>query len=341
VLLAITRFLRGETRAPTLCLYAGAAIVAIYCHATAVFFIAACNIAVFYALLQQRHALMRWIAVNAVVAVVAIPELIGMLEQARNGSGIAWIPPFSPLDAVRSFSALISGGATPVKFPGAALALAVLLVVGASVLATPPDRRAATVIIAIPAIFSLLIGTASLFQPIFIARVFCWLDLPFSLAIAYAVTSRSRLRSVALATVVATMAIGLGYQIRSATNEPWRSLLHGINPELARADHVVLAPLTDPTAFAYYAPNIRPLETWDVGLRGSVENDYMPKRMGVRVVPSKQIVNDIRRGETTWLILRTPDLRYVQPLLDQLPPPRIDIERTCGAKIMCLAAMAW
>ena len=342
VLLAIARILRGDTGRLTLLLYAGAAIVAIYCHATAVFFIAACNMVVLAYLLATRSpALRSWIVLNALVAVAAIPELIGMFVQGRTGSGITWIPPFGPLDVVRSFSAVVSGVTTPTKFPGAELSFAVLLSVAAAILIAPPDRRAAAVTIAIPATFTVLIGLLSVLRSIFIARVFCWIDLPLALLIAHAIASAPRARIAVLATVVVTMVTGLGYQVWYAKNEPWRSLLHEITPDLARADLVVLAPLTDPTAFAYYAPKIAPLETWNVGLHDSVENVYMPRRMGVRVLSPEQIIESVRRRQDVWLIMRTPDLPYVKPLLDQLPPPRVNIERTCGAKIMCLAAMAW
>jgi len=135
--------------------------------------------------------------------------------------------------------------------------------------------------------------------------------------------------------------VGLGYQCTTATNEPWRELLQQLRPDLDRADQVVLAPLTDPTAFAYYAPGLAHLATWDIGLRGTVETDAMPRRMGVPSITRAQIVEAIRSGRSVWLFLRTPDLAQVTPLLEELPPPRVEIERYCGGKSMCLAAMAW
>src|SRR5690348_3285272 len=49
-LLAVAWFLRGDMRQRVLWLYGISAVIAIYCHATAAFFIAACNIAVIAAI---------------------------------------------------------------------------------------------------------------------------------------------------------------------------------------------------------------------------------------------------------------------------------------------------
>jgi mannosyltransferase len=344
VLLAIARFLRGERRGPTLLLYGVGAVIGIYCHATAAFFIAACNIVVVaYILtdpsLNRLTVLLQWIGTNTVVAIIAIPEFIGMLT--LGGKGVEWNSPFGPGDVVRSLSSLVSGMATPVRLPGVELTLAVLLSATACVIESPPRRPAFATIIAIPLLFTALIAVASLVYPIFFARVLFWLGIPLAVVIADAITKPSRLRTVLQIAVLLTGVIGVGYQFSAATNEPFRELLEELRPELAQADHVVLAPLTDPTAFAYYAPEITRLESWDIGPRDTIENDAMRWRMGVQVVTLEHTIHAIRSGQSVWLVLRMIDRTYVTPLLAQLPPPRIDIERDCGRKFICLAAMAW
>ncbi len=344
-LLAIARFLRGDMRGRVLLLYCAGTIVGIYCHATAAFFIGACNIVVIYAVLSDARteryaALTRWIGANAIVGFAALPELVSMLMQGRDDASLRWIAPFEPLDVVRAFSSLVSGVSTPVKLPGAELTTALLLLLAACFVATRPGRRAAAVIVGIPAAFAALLAVASLIEPVFLARALCWMGIPLAVALGHALVTPTRLRPVLLAVAVLTSATGLGYEFMLAHKEPWRALLREIEADLVRADHVILAPFTGPTAFAYYAPAVTHLESWDIGPQGTVEFDELPQRLGVQRVPRDQIVRDIRSGARVWLILRTPDLPYVSNLLADVAPPRIDIRRSCG-KVICLAAISW
>jgi 4-amino-4-deoxy-L-arabinose transferase-like glycosyltransferase len=344
-LLAVARFLRGDQRARNLWLYGLGGFAAVYCHATATFFLAACNIAVLLYLtylpaVDRRDALRRWIIANVLLALVCLPEGYAMLLQGRSGAGIQWIGPFQPVDVVRSFTSLVTGVETPVKQPGAELTLLLLLALAACVVSAWPGRRAACVLIAIPVIFCLLIAAASLLHTIFIARVFCWLGIPLALLVAHGLVIPSWPRPVLWCIVLLTGVIGLYYQFTSEQKEPWRDLFAQIEPDLARADHVVLAPLTDPTAFAYYTPALTNLQLLPAPPTGNIENDQMPDRMGIRRTTRDAVVRDIRTGQHVWLILRTPDLPYVTSLLAELPPPKRDIERQCG-KVMCLAALSW
>jgi mannosyltransferase len=344
-LLAIARFLGGEMRQRVLWLYGIGAIVALYCHATAAFFITACGLAVIIAILSdrridQRAALTRWIVTNALVALVAMPELFAMLQQGRTGAGVQWIPPFRPVDVVRALSPVIAGTATPDKFPGTELSFLLVAGITGSLFITRPPQRVLVTLVGIPVLFIALIATASLFQPIFISRVFCWLGIPLALLLANAVAARSILRPLLIAFAVITCITGLGYQFGAPQKEPWREVFNQIGPQLAQADAIVLAPMTDPTAFAYYAPYLGHLRLWDMGPKGNVENDQLPGRMGVQRMTRTQLVDAIRSGENVWLILRTPDLPYVSSLLETVPPPRVETVRSCG-KALCIAALSW
>lgn len=131
VLLAVARLLRRDLRYRVLCLYGTGAITALYCHATAVIFIAACNIVVIGAILSDRQfnrsvALTRWIIVNALVGLAAVPELVAIVVMGRGGIGIEWIPPFRPVHLIRALSPVIVGTSTPDRFPGAELSLLLL-----------------------------------------------------------------------------------------------------------------------------------------------------------------------------------------------------------------------
>lgn len=344
-LLAVAQFLRGDVRQRVLFLYATGAIVGLYCHATTVFFIAACNIVVIGTILggsgvDRRFALIRWIVANALVGLVTFPELVAILMMGSTGSGVAWIPPFRPVHVIRALSPVIVGTATPDKFPGAELSLLLLACLAGATIAARPTRRVGLVLVGIPATFVVLIALVSLYHSIFIARVFCWLGIPLALLMAHALATPSRLRAVLAAVAAIVCVTGLGYQLAAPQKEPWREVLTQLGPELTRADHVVLAPLTDPTPFAYYAPYLTHLQMWDAGPHDNVENGAMPARMGVRWTTREHLIADIRSGADIWLVLRTPDQPNVDALLADVPPPGRRLERLCG-KVVCIAALSW
>jgi hypothetical protein len=164
--------------------------------------------------------------------------------------------------------------------------------------------------------------------------------LVVALLLAYGLAMRSPVRPLLIAMAVVTCITGLAYQFTSAHKEPWRDLLAQIGPQLARADDVVLAPMTDPTAFAYYAPYLTHLWMWNAGPQDNVENNNMTHRLDVQRMTREQLISDIRSGEDVWLILRTPDLPYVRSLLANVPSPRVRIERSCD-DVPCIAALSW
>jgi mannosyltransferase len=344
-LLAISRFLRGDMRPRVLWLYGFSTIIGLYCHATIAFFIAACNVGVIVAILSdrqidRRQALTRWIVTNCMVGVAAIPEMAAMMHQGRSGSGLAWIPPFRLVDVARALSPVVSGTATPVRFPGAELALLLVAGIAGALVVTRLGRRAWTVLVAIPGLFVVQIAIASLIQPIFIARVFCWLGIPLALVLAHVLVTRSRIRLLLAPVAVAACVVGLYYQFTEPQKEPWREVFDEIGPELASADHVVLAPMTDPTAPAYYAPYLTRLQAWDASPHGSVEHDDMPRRMGVQRISREHLVSEIESGADVWMILGATALPYVSSLLEDVPPPRVAVARSC-AKALCVAALSW
>jgi 4-amino-4-deoxy-L-arabinose transferase-like glycosyltransferase len=344
-LLAISRFLKGDMRHRVLWLYGAGAIVALYCHATAAFFLGACNIAVVIAIvtdrrIDRRKALTRWIVTNLIIGVAAIPELVAMALQGRHGAGLAWIPRFSLLDVVRGLTPIVSGTATPVRFPGVELALLLTAGVAGALVVASPGRRAWVVLVAIPMLFVAIIAAASVIQPIFIPRVFCWLSMPLALLLAHALATPWRLRPLVAGAAAAACLVGLFYHFTVPQKEPWREVFQDVGGQLAAARHVVLAPLTDPTGAAYYAPYLTRLQAWDLGLRGSVEHEDMPQRMGVQPISREQLVSEIGSGADVWLIVGATALPYVGSLLEDVPPPRVAAAHSC-AKALCVAVLSW
>jgi uncharacterized membrane protein len=344
-LLAVAQLLRGDARARVLFLYGIGAILALYCHATAVFFITACNAIVITAIVadrgnDRRAPLVRWIITNAVVGLVTAPELMAIVTMSRSGSGIEWIPPFRPADVIRALSPVIVGSSTPNRFPGAELSLFLLVCLAGAILASRLARRAWLVLVAIPAVFIALIAVASLYHPIFIARVFSWLGIPLALLIAHALATASRFRTALIVVAAVACLTGLSYQFAEAHNEPWRDLLDQLGPQLARADQVVLAPATDPTPFAYYSPYLAHIQIWDSGRHFQIETGALPERLGTHWITREQLINDISSGENVWLVLRTTDIPTVNRLLAEVPPPRQQIERLCD-NVVCIVALSW
>jgi hypothetical protein len=341
-LLAVARILRDDVRWRTLGLYGVAAIVALYCHATAAFFVAACNIVVltYIAVERKGSTLGHWIAINTLVFLFSLPELAAMLVQGKAGSGIDWIPPFHPIDIVRALGPIVVGNATPDKFPGAELSLLLVAAIAAGLLVSPRPRRTWLVLLAIPLAFVLLIGVVSQLHSIFIARVFCWLDIPLAILLADVIATPWSLRPVAACITFATLGVGLGYQQTVPRNEPWRDLFDQIGPGLARGNGIVLAPLTDPTTVAYYAPNVASPQMLDTGPHNTIENNALPNRLHVRWISPTQLFKEISAGANVWLVMRPPDQPYVRSLLAQLPAPTQRIDRSCD-KVVCITALAW
>ena len=342
VLWALARFMRNDQRRRILCAYAAGAVIAIYCHATAVLFLAACNLVMIAWLIGERSraAWMRWLGINLIVGLLALPELTAIVLQDRTGAGLHWIAPFRPGAIVHMLSTLTMGHATPYSFPGAELALVLLACLGACFLMIRPQPRAVALLVAIPAIFVGLMAGASLVQPIFIDRVFLWLGVPLAVALGAALGTSSRMRSVLVVLTIAVGMVGLGYHFTAARKEPWEDLVRRVGPDLASADHVVVAPMTGPAGFVYYDPGLTNLEMWKAGSAGTVESDDMPRRLGVTLIARDQLLDEIRSGQHVWLVLRRPDLGYVEPLLAQVPPPRREIAFACHG-VMCLTALAW
>jgi len=343
VLWSSARFMRGDMRGRVLLAYGLGAVIALYCHATAAFFLAACNLVMIAWLLtahgERRTAIPRWLGVNIIVAVLAIPELQAMLAQGRTATGLAWIAPFRPGAVIHMLTTLVTGHATPYAFPGVELALALLACLGLCLLAIRPHRRAVALSM-IPVLFVVLMAGASFVHPIFLDRVFLWLGIPLAIALGAALAVQTRLRPLLLTLAVLASGVGLGYRYIAGCHEPWSALVQRIGTDLAGADHVVVAPLTGPPGLAYYDPELPRLEMWSTGQTDTVEHDDMPRRMGVKLITRDQLLREIRSGQHVWLVMRKPDQARVDQLIADGVPPKSYIAFACHG-VMCLMALTW
>ncbi|WP_164707803.1 glycosyltransferase family 39 protein [Paraburkholderia phosphatilytica] len=353
MLLGIARYLR-RGRASHLALYAASAIVAMYSHSTMMFLIAACNVVVIAVLLIARKAgtpatLRGWLAANVVVGVIAVPLLFIMASIGQHGTGLSWIPPFSPRDIAVALSGLVAGIITPLRWPGIELTMLTLIALVAAIAAVRAPRVLLLVTVAIPAVFVVLVCIASLKQPILLPRILCWMTAPLSVLIAWAVTQRSRLAHVVRIVVCVTFAAGLYYQLAEAdgAKPPYREVFGQAHDDLMRADSIVLAPYASPLVLDFYAPNVPHVSKWRDRTITGIE-EWQVARLGIPHVPLDGVRDDIAAGRDVWVVASSPDAPLMPQLLGQVPPPQRTYLSRCNEPARdghepppCIAIYGW
>jgi mannosyltransferase len=335
-LIACARLLRNPAGRSSLTLYVGGAIASIYTHTTMLFFVAACAIAGVvwgWWIVPERRArfLLRWVAADAVVAIAALPVIIGMASPTQLRQ-LAWIAPLNLHDIGAVISNTLVGTLTPAHFPGAALAILVAAVLVIAIWRHFPAPRAALIALAIPALYAafILIVSATI-QPIFLSRIFSWTVIALCLLEARACLVRGWLRPLAVAAIVATIGVGLSHQLAAPADakEPWREAIQSAAERLDRADLVVLAPDTDPAAVMYYAPTLTHVAMWSSEPMTPSELGIMPGIFGVPGITEHDIARQITSGSSLSLIARASDEAAVSRLLSRVPPAQSRADRNC------------
>jgi mannosyltransferase len=335
-LIACARLLHNSAGLGSLALYVGGAIASIYTHTTMFFFVAACAIAGlawgwwFVAGLRARF-LLRWVAANAVVAIVALPVIIGMASPSQLRQ-LAWIAPLNLHDIGAVISNTLVGTLTPARFPGAVLAILVAAVLLIWIWRHFPPPRAALIALAIPALYAafILIVSATI-QPIFLGRIFSWTVIALCLLEARVCMARGWLRPVAVTAIAATIGVGLSYQLTASADakEPWREAIQSAALRLDRADLVVLAPDTDPAAVMYYAPTLTHVAMWSSEPMTPSELGIMPGIFRIPGITEDDIARRITNGSSLSLIARASDEVAVSSLLSRVPPAQSRADRNC------------
>lgn len=368
MLLGIARYLRQQ-RNGDLLLYAAGAVISLYSHATFTLVVAACNVVVLVSLAfgalpraaatdrearATQHvrvsAIVRWLAANVVVGMLWLPLLMAMLSIGRHGTGLSWIPPLSFRDLLVVASGLVAGPIARMRFPGIEVAALLLAVLAVTLWTTRMPRRAMAVLVAIPMLFVVLATVASIKQPILLPRILCWITLPLSVALAWAVVVPSKLRLAARVATLIAFGVGLYWQIALAdgAKAPLRTVFGDTRTELMQADEVVLAPYTSAVLLAYYGPPLRQLVKWHDPAVTGIENEEMIEKLGIARRDVQQVANDIRAGKPVVLVSASPDARFMPLLMDQVPAPVRRVESTCNVVPLhgvkpppCIAVYAW
>ncbi len=348
-LLGMARFLRQPLPHQSwatrhLALYAVGATLAIYVHTTSILLVAAFNLAFLTALPRDRAigwpGLWRWLAANAVVAALCVPEALAMLREV-GANRLSWMHAVTPHDFLLSLGVLLTGPAT---YPGKlsiGLGLLVLAALAAALWATRPDRRAVTVLLVVPAVDLALILLAGLRQPILVPRVLCWMWLPLSVLLAQALTRHSAVRPVLGGLVVLALGVGLMFQLGQGdrAKEPWRPLLARLHAQLVNADLVVTGPWTQPMGLATYGQEMARVRHWDEHFPATVESTVIARQVGAGEITRDELLAAIRKGLRVLLIQREFEYSY-QPLLTGTALPSRVIKQDCGPSD-CLEALYW
>jgi mannosyltransferase len=335
-LLACARYLRGPGGAWNLACFSTGAVLCVYTHATMVFFLAACGIAVLSCVGTPRRPReygipTGWIGANACVAMLALPELRGMLGHIESDR-LAWIPSLGFQDIGAVLSNTMVGTLTPGAFPGGELAVVLCCLLALALWQRPPDRRASVIMLAIPLFYTTCVLVVSLaFQPMMLSRIFVWTGIPLCLVQAHALSVRWRLQPVVAAVIVVVVAVGLFYQLNANPDakEPWRSVIRDIGPDLTRADLVVVGPDTDPADLMYYAPRLRRVHIWTEATRPEAPGNVIPQLFRITRIARDAIIAQINGNARVVIVLRTGDDGFLPNLLQYVRAPALRIDRRC------------
>lgn len=354
MLLGIARYLRRAHKAD-LAMYGIAAVIGLYCHATMVFLVAACNFVVLAYLLltpsQGRWVMVRnWVVVNVIVGLLWLPLFFAMLSIGKHGTGLSWIPPLRLWDVLATLTGLIVGIVTPFRMPGVELAGLSFIVVGAAIAMAGMPRRTLAVVVGIPAVFFALVLIASLRQPILLTRILCWLTVPLCVLVAFAVVVPSRARITARIMMTLTFAVGLYYQVAHAdgAKPPYREVFEQTRTHFLRADEVVNAPYTSSLLLNYYVPELTNVRKWSDPFVSGIEANALVDRLGTPRMNVQQLSADIKAGKDVWLVATAPDAKFLPQLFENVPAPTGSYIDMCNAVARhgiapppCIAVYGW
>lgn len=333
MLLACLRWLQRPGRLGDLALYGGAAVICVYIHATMVLLVFSAGLTV-AAVAPGRWtdpARLRWLAVNAAVALVAVPELIGMAGQLENDT-LTWIPSLRWRDIGAVVSNTVAGTLTPGQI-GGMLALALLAALAVALWRRPPDAAFAAAFIAVPALYAGgVLAVSLLAQPMMLSRIFCWMGIPLCLTQARALlASGGGLRPLLAGLSAVTLGVGLFYQLAPSPDakEPWRDVVAEAGGDLERAALVVLGSDTDPSDLAYYAPPLNELRMLTPVPRPATEIGIMPALFGTGGITPGEVAERINAGRSRIAaVIRASDTSLAPTLRRARLPDRV-VARLC------------
>jgi hypothetical protein len=222
------------------------------------------------------------------------------------------------------------------------LAALVFGVVALSLWLRPVTRAAWLVLVTVPSVFvvSGVVLSITLKQPALVPRTFSWASVPLSLMMAVAIfTPRLRLTSIAAISLVVFLGLGITLARPADAIEPWRTMLPQIEPDLARADAVILLPYASVGAFDRYAPLIRNLNVLETLGPKTIESTFIPRLLGAAIISQQGVLNLIAQGKVVWVVGQYDNAPELRRLLENAPQPRRRVERRCPNQHICFLAL--
>ena len=296
--------------------YGSAALMLVYAHATSAFTLAALGLAGMAALWRVGGgwtSILRFAAVNAVVVVLAIPEIMAMFAQAGRFD-MDWVQPPDAISLLNAASVLLVDPSTPLTLfrLSCLLAAAVIVSLGILVGRARLGWLASVMLIGVPLGFLVSTILVSFASPFFIPRIVVWLGVPFCILAALALVS-PRQRGAKIGFVVALLlAWGVGlqgvYGRSILSKEDWRGLAAELRQRLGPDDLVAIGPGTNLRGLAHY------------GQPGLQQHRWLPARTTFRPplflpagvaapqpLSTAALAERIRHGKQVWLILKQQD----------------------------------
>lgn len=304
---AMAAYLERPRLAP-LCGYAMAALAALYSHTTMVVFVALANLAMVWLLRRDRPALLRWIAANAVVALLwSWWAWISLGQAGAGGTGFSWIARPDAAAALNMTAVIYLPLYVAVEKVAFAPLLALAWLGGLAWFAAR-DRRPAVLLLAILAVAApLLLWAVSQKLPVFLPRTLFWAAGPAAVLLAVALAGLPS-RSVRAALLLALLALQAGALFRwlpMRETEAWPQALSAIARADPRAVVLVEGDAMGVVAHRYLraqAPGLRiviverpgAIDRWAEGLASAPRVDAAGAR---RVLARQGRVFTLVRGE--------------------------------------------
>lgn len=342
-LLGLLRLLRASSardRRVALWLFAGGETALIYFHATSVFTVAALTLAGFGLLLERpegRRALPGFLLASLVVAVLSVPQLWAILEQAWRHD-LEWI---QPPDLV-SLGTLVAQHFVDPLTPQTRFRITCLLALaaGLGLTALLPWMRLnlcrAVLLIAVPLLFLVTCVVISFFSPFLIPRITIWFGVPLALLAGMALVSPAPrwLRAGFALGLAAGIAAGMnGAYVRVLQEkEDWRGLMAELLPRLGPDDMVVVGPDTSLSPVLHYSGTAfhetgRPLYRWEPVPR--YPDLYTPEHVRPpEGLDTAALAAAAARGRRVWLLLRETDWRLNAEYALASPTPPAEVDRS-------------
>jgi hypothetical protein len=345
-LLGLLRFLRAalaerpRSDNVALTLFATGATLLIYGHATSVFTVAALTGCGGVLLLAhcRSPALNRFLVANGVVALLAVPQLYAILQQAWRFD-LNWINPPDLIGILHLVNNLFIDPFTPMTLfrMSSILACTTATLLALNLLWTRFDRITALLLVGVPAVFLAAVIGFSFWSPFLIPRIVIWIGVPISLLAGMVLLGPAPhwLRAAFGMLLAVCVLVGLhGVYVRGTVEkEDWRGLMAELLPQLRTGDMVVVGPHTGFSGMLRYsggafADHGHQLYRWEPKPRG---RPYLYAHVGVPapiVVTSEALGEAAGQGQSIWLLMRESDWRVSGDAASAIDPQPKAIDRS-------------